>query len=91
MIQVLIFKLIFVLHQKYFFFIYYKELKYQFIIERPEQKHLEEEKYDDSEKEKFILGDKKLCNIIDENSDANEQIFFNLKLGILFINLLFHF
>ena len=67
-----IFCLILLILVQYFFFIYYKELKYQFIIERPEQKHLEEEKYDDSEKEKFILGDKKLCNIIDENSDSNE-------------------
>ena len=67
-----IFCLILLILVQYFFFIYYKELKYQFIVERPEEKHLNEENYDDSENEKFILGDKKLCNIIDENSDSNE-------------------
>ena len=59
-----IFCLILLLLVQYFFFIYYKELKYQFISERPEEKHLNEDNFDDGEKEKFINGDKKLCNII---------------------------
>ena len=59
-----IFCLILLLLVQYFFFIYYKELKYQFIFERPEEKHLNEDNFDDGENEKFINGDKKLCNII---------------------------
>lgn len=58
---------------QYFFYIYYKELRYQFIIERPEEKHLKDVNYDDSEYEKFIItDDKKLCNIINENNESND-------------------
>ena len=59
-----IFCLILLLLVQYFFFIYYKELKYQFIFERPEEKYLNEDNFDDGENEKFINGGKKLCNII---------------------------
>ena len=68
-----IFCLILLILVQFFFFIYYKELKYQFITERPGEMHLNDEIFDDSENEKFINGDKKLCNIIDENSDENSD------------------
>ena len=65
-----IFCLILLILVQYFFFTYYKELKFQYLIQRPNQKHMKEKDNTDSEKEKFIS--KKLSNIIipdDNDSD----------------------
>ena len=68
-----IFCLILLILVQYFFFIYYKELKFQYLIERPGQKYMNYENNNDSEKEKFVS--KKLSNIIlaDDNDSETFQ------------------
>ena len=49
----------------YFFFIYYKELKFQFIIEKPIEKYMIDDTKDKSEKEKLNMAEEiQLANII---------------------------
>ena len=45
---------ILVIMAQYFFFLYYKELKFQYIIERPNKRHIIRENDDNNEKEKFV-------------------------------------
>ena len=49
-----IFCFILLIISQYFFFLYYKELKYQYIMERPDKRYIISENNNESETEKFI-------------------------------------
>ena len=53
---------------QYFFFLYYKELKYQYILERPNKGYVIKDNNDEPEKEQFVnKKEKMLSNIHSEN------------------------
>ena len=57
--------LILLIMSQYFFFLYYKELKYQYIMERPDKRYIIYENNNESETEKFInKNDEKLSDMI---------------------------
>ena len=57
--------LILLIMSQYFFFLYYKELKYQYIMERPDKRYIISENNNESETEKFInKNDEKLSDMI---------------------------